>query len=107
MRILRIIARLNVGGPAIQAITLSDRLDARGYRTLLLRGCEGQDEGNMNHLAHEPVQDVRLMFRKRGSLWRDHILNSRLKQRNQIELPFANNRAIGIDQRSFRFVQPE
>ena len=34
-RILRIITRLNIGGPAIQAITLSSRLDASGFGTTL------------------------------------------------------------------------
>ncbi len=53
VRIVRIIARLNIGGPAIQAITLTRRLDARGYRTRLVRGREGPDEGNMDYLAAE------------------------------------------------------
>ena len=53
VRIVRIIARLNVGGPAIQAITLTQRLDARGYETRLVRGREGPDEGNMDYLAAE------------------------------------------------------
>jgi glycosyltransferase involved in cell wall biosynthesis len=53
VRLLRIIARLNIGGPAIQAITLTRLLDARGYETRLVRGSEGADEGNMNYLARE------------------------------------------------------
>jgi glycosyltransferase involved in cell wall biosynthesis len=57
--ILRIIARLNVGGPAIQTINLTRRLVPRGYRTVLLRGREGPQEGSMDHLAEalgvEPV----------------------------------------------------
>ena len=32
VRVLRLITRLNIGGPSIQAITLSDRLTARGFR---------------------------------------------------------------------------
>ena len=51
MRVVRIIARLNIGGPAIQAITLTERLAARGYTTTLVRGREEPDEGNMDHLA--------------------------------------------------------
>jgi len=51
LRIVRIIARLNIGGPAIQAITLTKELEPRGYRTTLVRGKEGPDEGNMDHLA--------------------------------------------------------
>ena len=53
IRLVRIIARLNVGGPAIQAITLTDRLTVRGYETRLLRGREAPDEGSMDYLAAE------------------------------------------------------
>src|SRR3954452_15961202 len=53
VRLVRIIARLNVGGPSIQAITLTRRLEARGYRTRLLRGREGVREGSMDYLASE------------------------------------------------------
>jgi glycosyltransferase involved in cell wall biosynthesis len=49
--LLRIIARLNVGGPAIQAITLTDRLRRHGYETTLLRGQLHSGEGSMDHLA--------------------------------------------------------
>jgi glycosyltransferase involved in cell wall biosynthesis len=52
-RILRVIARLNVGGPAIQAITLSRLLDERGYETRLIRGREGPRERSMDALAEE------------------------------------------------------
>jgi glycosyltransferase involved in cell wall biosynthesis len=50
-RVLRVIARLNVGGPAIQAITLSRLLDERGYKTRLIRGQESDREGSMDALA--------------------------------------------------------
>src|SRR4051812_33104920 len=53
VRLLRIIARLNVGGPSIQAITLTRRLEARGYRTRLVRGREGTREGSMDYLARD------------------------------------------------------
>jgi glycosyltransferase involved in cell wall biosynthesis len=52
-RVLRVIARLNVGGPAIQAITLSRLLEERGYETRLIRGREGAREGSMDALAEE------------------------------------------------------
>lgn len=53
IRVVRIIARLNIGGPSIQAITLTRLLEPRGYRTRLVRGREGPDEGNMDYLARE------------------------------------------------------
>jgi GT2 family glycosyltransferase len=66
-RVLRVIARLNVGGPAIQAITLSRLLDERGYATLLVRGREGAREGSMDSLADElGVMPVELPTLKRN-----------------------------------------
>ena len=53
IRVARIIARLNIGGPAIQAITLTRRLEPRGYETLLVRGSETPHEGSMDDLAAE------------------------------------------------------
>ena len=52
-KVMRIIARLNIGGPAIQAITLSQELERFGYRTRLMRGVEDPAEGNMDYLAGE------------------------------------------------------
>ena len=51
IRIARIITRLNVGGPAIQAVTLSERLVASGYHTLLVHGRLGTGEGDMRYLV--------------------------------------------------------
>ena len=51
VRVIRIITRLNVGGPAIQAITLSAELESRGYHTLLVHGRVGADEGDMSYLV--------------------------------------------------------
>ena len=48
---MRVISRLNVGGPAIQAITLTARMTRLGYDTLLVHGQEGEREGNMGGLA--------------------------------------------------------
>jgi glycosyltransferase involved in cell wall biosynthesis len=55
IRIIRVITRLNIGGPAIQAIALSDRLTARGFRTLLVHGRLGEREGDMGYLAAPDV----------------------------------------------------
>ena len=51
VRVTRVIARLNIGGPAIQAITMTEALRPRGFATTLIRGREGPSEGNMDALA--------------------------------------------------------
>lgn len=48
--VVRIITRLNIGGPSIQAVTLSTRLEAAGFRTLLVYGRLGDGEGDMSYL---------------------------------------------------------
>ncbi|BCS34706.1 glycosyl transferase family 1 [Luteitalea sp. TBR-22] len=58
-RILRIIARLNVGGPAIHATLLTDRLDPSRYRTTLVTGTEAASEGN--YLALHGRSSARLV----------------------------------------------
>ena len=50
IRVLRIITRLNIGGPSIQAIALSDRLTACGFETLLVHGRLAEGEGDMGYL---------------------------------------------------------
>jgi glycosyltransferase involved in cell wall biosynthesis len=55
MRVVRVITRLNVGGPAIQAITLSDRLTSRGCETLLVHGELDAGEGDMRYLLPPSV----------------------------------------------------
>jgi len=50
-RILRIIARLNIGGPAIQAVHLNAALSRESYQTLLVCGSVGSHEGDMSYLA--------------------------------------------------------
>jgi glycosyltransferase involved in cell wall biosynthesis len=58
VRILRVITRLNIGGPSIQAVELSSRLDTRGYRTRLVFGRLGDGEGDMRYLL-PPATDAR------------------------------------------------
>ncbi len=50
-RVLRVIARLNIGGPAIHVSLLAARLDPARYRTTLVYGSEARDEGSMRDLA--------------------------------------------------------
>ena len=55
MRVLRLITRLNIGGPSIQAITLSERLTTRGFTTRLVHGSLGDGEGDMRYLLSPSV----------------------------------------------------
>ncbi len=72
LSVVRIIARLNIGGPAIQAITLTERLDEHGYRTTLVRGSEEPAEGNMDELAEAlGVKPVLVSSLRRNTGWRD------------------------------------
>jgi glycosyltransferase involved in cell wall biosynthesis len=50
IRVLRVIARLNVGGPAMQAALLTERLDPARYDSLLVTGREDAAEGNFLRL---------------------------------------------------------
>lgn len=52
IRILRVIARLNIGGPAIQAITLTEAFSGGAFQSLLVCGTVGAQEGDMSYLAH-------------------------------------------------------
>ncbi|MEW5984322.1 MAG: glycosyltransferase [Acidobacteriota bacterium] len=73
-RVIRVITRLNIGGPAIQAASLSQRLGPFGYDTLLMHGRLSPGEGDMRYLlapdaraeavptmgrAVSPLQDLR------------------------------------------------
>lgn len=53
MKVLRIIARLNVGGPARHVIWLSDGLTKAGYETLLVTGTVPAGEDDMSYVASE------------------------------------------------------
>jgi glycosyltransferase involved in cell wall biosynthesis len=51
VRVLRVIARMNIGGPAYHVSLLSGRLDRERYETLLLTGALGSGEGSFEGLA--------------------------------------------------------
>jgi glycosyltransferase involved in cell wall biosynthesis len=51
MKVLRIIARLNVGGPARHVIWLTEGLKPEGYETLLVAGVVPQGEDDMSYVA--------------------------------------------------------
>jgi len=51
IRVMRVIARLNTGGPAIHAILLTAGLDPARFESTLVTGVEAAYEGNMLDLA--------------------------------------------------------
>lgn len=78
MRIARVITRLNIGGPSIQAARLTTDLEPYGFTTTLLHGRLGDGEGDMSYLLPagadaryistlcrplSPVDDLRSLLR--------------------------------------------
>ncbi len=53
IKIARVIARLNVGGPATQAILMTSAFRSRGYQASLLTGEIAPGEASMEYLARE------------------------------------------------------
>ncbi len=87
MKIVRVIARLNVGGPARHVVLLDRGLRARGHETLLVHGTVGDDEASLEHLAVEagvptrriadlgrrvsPLSDARALVRLVRTIFRE------------------------------------
>jgi glycosyltransferase involved in cell wall biosynthesis len=57
-RVLRIITRMNVGGPALHATLLADGLDANRYETCLLAGATDETEGDYLALTGRQVSNL-------------------------------------------------
>jgi glycosyltransferase involved in cell wall biosynthesis len=53
IRVLRVIARLNVGGPSLHVAYLSAGLAERGYETKLVAGRVSEGEGSMEYMVRE------------------------------------------------------
>src|SRR5689334_2852983 len=51
MKILRVIARLNVGGPARHVVWLTEGLKSMGHETVLVTGVVPSGEDDMNYFA--------------------------------------------------------
>ncbi|WP_162909971.1 glycosyltransferase family 4 protein [Aggregatilinea lenta] len=82
IRVMRIIARLNIGGPAVHVILLSERLGPPAFESRLVCGLIGPQEGDMAYLAEQhsvqpvyvaelgrelsPLRDLRTLYK----LWR-------------------------------------
>lgn len=59
-RVARVITRLNIGGPSIQAIDLSRELTVSGFETCLIHGHLAEGEGDMTKLL--PLGDTRTVY---------------------------------------------
>jgi glycosyltransferase involved in cell wall biosynthesis len=83
--VVRIITRLNIGGPSIQAARLTSGLEVHGFTTTLIHGKLGEGEGDMSYLIApgsrviyldtlrrplSPLNDLRALFRIYGELKR-------------------------------------
>ena len=53
IKIVRIITRLNIGGPAIHTVLLSEALNKDGYKDVLVCGSVSESEGDMAYFAKE------------------------------------------------------
>jgi glycosyltransferase involved in cell wall biosynthesis len=53
IKVLRIITRLNVGGPAIHSVLLTRYLDPELFESVLVAGEVGENEGDMGYLAEK------------------------------------------------------
>lgn len=60
VRVVRIITRLNVGGPSIQAINLSRELRQDGFETCLVHGHLAEGEGDMTTFL--PADDLETVY---------------------------------------------
>ncbi len=87
VRVLRVIARLNIGGPALHATLLHERLDPRRFQSTLVTGSEEPGEGNYLAL-HGRTAEVELIpglgreirpLADAGTLWRLVALMRRLR----------------------------
>ena len=82
--VVRVITRLNIGGPSIQATRLS-AIDRDGFDTTLIHGRLGEGEGDMSYLIApdsraiyvdtlcrplSPINDLRTFFRLLGEMRR-------------------------------------
>jgi glycosyltransferase involved in cell wall biosynthesis len=56
--VIRVITRLNIGGPAIQAASLSPALEPLGFDETLVHGSLGPDEGDMSYLLDGGTRTV-------------------------------------------------
>lgn len=73
--VVRILARMNVGGPAIHAVLLSDGLNKKRFRSILVTGVVSKSEGDMLYLAGQyGVSPMVIPELGREISWRDDLI---------------------------------
>jgi glycosyltransferase involved in cell wall biosynthesis len=89
VRVLRVVGRLNVGGPALHVSYLAAGLDERGYRTTLVAGDLARGEASMEFVARDlGVSTVAVTtIRREPSPLRDALATVRLAQLIRRERP--------------------
>src|SRR5258708_15210211 len=63
IKVMHIIARLNIGGAAVYVIELVEQLNALGYDAQLICGVVSKDEGDMLYIADERRVSVTILSR--------------------------------------------
>jgi glycosyltransferase involved in cell wall biosynthesis len=101
VRVLRVITRLNIGGPSIHAASLTERLVARGFDTRLVHGRLAEGEGDMRYLLSPSIQTDHLRSLRRplsplhdafavGRIldilrdWRPHIVHTHMAKAGSV-----------------------
>ncbi len=75
IRILRVIARLNIGGPAIHTVLLTQLLSAKRFSSTLVTGQVSPSEGDMQYLAEEKGISPHIIPELgREIQWRDDVV---------------------------------
>lgn len=73
VRIAHVVARLNIGGPAIYTVMLANHFNRRNYRSLLIAGRPLAHEGDMGYLLESAPADIEVVptLSREISPWRD------------------------------------
>lgn len=89
VKVLRVIARLNMGGPALHVAYLTKGLASRGYETTLVAGSLARGEESMSFVAERLGVEVRTVtqLHREISLFRDLVATWRLAELIRRERP--------------------
>ena len=75
VKVLRIITRLNIGGPSIHTTLLTNLLDKNHFESLLVTGSINDDEGDMSYIANNfKFRSVTIPNLKQKIDWKDDLI---------------------------------